>query len=87
METRFITETMRTGELLKFEKRNGMKRIGTWDMNTVGVLTPIPLWLSLGRPGSVGPVHQKMTCGPANLIKVLRKESRQIWRSIKILVG
>ena len=45
----------------------------------MGVLTPIPLWLSLGQPGSVGPVHQKMTCGPVNLIGVLRKESRRIW--------
>ena len=25
----------------------------------VGVLTPIPLRLSLGRPGSMGPVHPK----------------------------
>ena len=53
----------------------------------VGVLTPIPLWLSLGRPRSMGSVHQKTTCGPVNLIGVPRKESRQIWRSIKILVG
>ena len=53
----------------------------------VGVLTPIPLWLSLGRPGSMGSVHQKTTCGPVNLIGVPRKESRRIWRSIKILVG
>ena len=53
----------------------------------VGVLTPIPLRLSLGQPGSVGPVHQKTTRGPANLIGVPRKESRQIWRSSKILVG
>ena len=53
----------------------------------VGVLTPIPLWLSLGQPGSMGPVHQKMTRGPANLFGVPRKESRQIWRSSKILVG
>ena len=53
----------------------------------MGVLTPIPLWLSLGRPGSVGPVHQKTTCGPINLIGVPGKESRRIWRSIKILVG
>ena len=52
----------------------------------VGVLTPIPLWLSLGQPGSVGPVHQKTTCGLVNLIGVPRKESRRIWRSIKILV-
>jgi len=44
----------------------------------VGVLTPIPLRLGLGRPGSVGPVHQKTTRGPANLIGVPRKESRQI---------
>ena len=42
----------------------------------VGVLTPIPLRLGLGRPGSVGPVHQKMTRGPANLFGVPRKESR-----------
>ena len=48
----------------------------------VGVLTPIPLWLSLGRPGSMGSVHQKTTCGPVNLIGVPRKESRRIWRSI-----
>ena len=53
----------------------------------VGVLTPIPLRLGLGRPGSVGPVHQKTTCGPANLFGVPRKESRQVWRSNKILVG
>ena len=25
----------------------------------VGVLTPIPLWLSLGQPRSMGPVHPK----------------------------
>ena len=56
-------------------------------LRTVGVLTPIPLWLSLGWPGSVGPFHQKTTCGPVNLIGVPRKESRRIWRSIKILVG
>ena len=53
----------------------------------VGVLTPIPLRLGLGWPGSVGLVHQKMTRGPANLIGVPRKESGQIWRSSKILVG
>ena len=53
----------------------------------VGELTTIPLWLSLGRPGSMGLVHQKTTCGPVNLIEVPRKESRWIWRSIKILVG
>ena len=54
---------------------------------TVGVLTPIPLRLGLGRPGSGGPVHWKTTCGPANLFGVPRKESKQIWRSSKILVG
>ena len=53
----------------------------------MGVLTPIPLWLSLGQPGSMGSVHQKTTCGPVNLIGVPRKELRRIWRSIKILVG
>ena len=53
----------------------------------MGVLTPIPLWLSFGRPGSMGSVHQKTTCGPVNLIEVPRKELRRIWRSIKILVG
>ena len=53
----------------------------------VGVLTPIPLRLGLGRPGSVGPVHQKTMRGPVNLIGVPRKESRQIWQSSKILVG
>ena len=29
-----LQKQCRTGELLKFEKRNGMKRIGTWNMNT-----------------------------------------------------
>ena len=27
------------------------------DRDVVGVLTPMPLWLGLGRPGSGGPVH------------------------------
>ena len=31
----------------------------------VGVLTPIPLRLSLGRPGSMGPVHLKDDTGPS----------------------
>ena len=29
-----LQKQCKTGESLKFEKRNGMKRIGTWDMNT-----------------------------------------------------
>ena len=29
-----LQKQCRTGELLKFEKRNGMRRNGTWDMNT-----------------------------------------------------
>ena len=33
--------------------------------HTVGVLTPIPLWLSLGRPGSKGPVHPKDNAWPS----------------------
>ena len=53
----------------------------------VGVLTPIPLWLRLGRPGSMGPVHQRTTHGLANLFGVPRKESRQIWRPSKISIG
>ena len=53
----------------------------------MGVLTPIPLRLGLGRPSSEGLVHQKTTRGPANLFGVPHKESRQIWRSRKILVG
>ena len=53
----------------------------------VRVLTPIPLRLGLGWPGSVGSVNQKTTRGPANLFGVPRKESRRIWRSSKILVG
>ena len=53
----------------------------------MGVLTPIPLRLRLGQPRSVGSIHQKTTHGPANLFGVPRKESRQIWRSSKILVG
>ena len=32
---------------------------------TVGVLTPIPLWLSLGRPRSMGPVHPKDDVWPS----------------------
>ena len=31
----------------------------------VGVLTPIPLRLSLGRPGSMGPVHPKDNAWPS----------------------
>ena len=31
----------------------------------VGVLTPIPLRLSLGRPGSMGPVHPKDDVRPS----------------------
>ena len=53
----------------------------------VGVLTPIPLRLGLDRPGSVCLVHQKTTRVLTNLIGVPRKESWQIWRSSKILVG
>ena len=44
----------------------------------VGVLTPIPLRLGLGRPGSGGLVYWKTTRGLANLFGVPRKESRQI---------
>ena len=29
-----LQKQCRTGELLKLEKRNGMRRFGTWDMNT-----------------------------------------------------
>ena len=43
----------------------------------VGVLTPIPLRLGLGRPGLGGSVHQKTTRDPADLLEVPRKESRQ----------
>ena len=31
----------------------------------VGVLTPIPLRLSLGQPGSMGPVHPKDDARPS----------------------
>ena len=31
----------------------------------MGVLAPIPLWLSLGRPGSIGPVHPKDNVRPS----------------------
>ena len=54
---------------------------------SVGVLTPIPLRLGLGRPGPGGPAHQKMTRGLADLLEVPHKESRQTWRSSKILAG
>jgi hypothetical protein len=43
----------------------------------VGVLTPIPLWLDLGWPRSVGPAHQKTTRGPVDLLGVPRKEEKQ----------
>ena len=29
-----LQKQCRTGELLKHKKKNGMRRIGTWDMNT-----------------------------------------------------
>ena len=53
----------------------------------MGVLTPIPLRLALGRLGPGGLSHQKTTRGSADLLEVSRKESRQTWRSSKILVG
>jgi hypothetical protein len=53
----------------------------------VGVLTPIPLRLDLGWPRPVGLAHQKMTCGPVDLLDVPHKEGKQTWRSSKILVG
>ena len=53
----------------------------------VGVLTPIPLRLGLGRPGLGGLAQQETTRGPVNLLGVPRKESRKIWRSSKILIG
>jgi hypothetical protein len=53
----------------------------------VGVLTPIPLRLDLGWSRPEGPAHQKMTCGPVNLLGVPRKEGKQTSRSSKILVG
>jgi hypothetical protein len=43
----------------------------------MGVLTPIPLWLDLGWPSPVGPVHQKTTRGPVDLLGVPRKEGKQ----------
>ena len=61
-----------------------MSRIGP---HSVGVLTPIPLQLGLGRPSPGGPVHWKMMRGSVDLLGVPRKESRQTWRSSKILVG
>jgi hypothetical protein len=44
---------------------------------SVGVLTPIPLWLDLGWPRPVGPVHQKTTRGLVDLLGVPRKEGKQ----------
>ena len=80
------------GEPKIFEPNIGVRLLGVLGdvggrSEAVGVLTPIPLRLSLGRPRSMGPVLQKTTCGPANLFRIPRKESRQIWRSSKILVG
>ena len=43
----------------------------------VGVLTPIPLRLGLGRPGPGGLAQQETTRGPIDLLGVPRKESRQ----------
>ena len=42
---------------------------GFHSITPVGVLTPIPLWLSLGQPGSVGLVHQPDR-SPAQGVKV-----------------
>jgi hypothetical protein len=44
---------------------------------TVGVLTPIPLWLDLGWPRAVGPAHQKTTRGPVDLLSVPHKEEKR----------
>jgi hypothetical protein len=52
----------------------------------MGVLTPIPLCLDLDKPRPEGPAHQKMTCGPVDLLSVPCKEEKQTWRSSKILV-
>jgi hypothetical protein len=60
---------------------------GVRAMLDVGVLTPIPLWLDLGWPRPLGPVHQKTTRGPVDLLGVPCKEVKQTWRSSKILVG
>ena len=53
----------------------------------VGVLTPIPLRLYLGWLGLGSLAQQETTRGPIDLLRVPRKESRQTWRSSKILVG
>ena len=53
----------------------------------VGVLTPIPLRLCLGRLGLGSLAQQETTRGPIDLLGVPRKESRQTWRSSEILVG
>ena len=52
-----------------------------------GGINPYTLMAKLGPARIGGSVHQKTTCGPVNLIGVPRKESRRIWRSIKILVS
>jgi hypothetical protein len=62
-------------------------RIKMLYMIVVGVLTSIPLWLDFGWPEPVGSAHQKMTCGPVDLLSVPHKEGKQTWRSSKILVG
>ena len=53
----------------------------------VGVLTPIPLWLSLGRPGSMGLVHPKDDVQPSQPGWSPTQGVRRIWRSSRILVG
>jgi hypothetical protein len=44
---------------------------------TVGVSTPIPLWLGFSWPRPVGPAHQKTTLGPVDLLGISRKEGKQ----------
>ena len=44
----------------------GVCRMKTFSGNeSVGVLTPIPLWLGLGQPGSMGSVHPKDDVRPS----------------------
>jgi hypothetical protein len=53
----------------------------------VGVLTPIPLRLDMGRPRPDGSAHYMTTRDPDHRDGVSRKASNQTWESSKVLVS
>ena len=71
-----VGDDMKTDRISR-RRLNSMSQHNTWCSGTsCGVLTPIPLRLSLGRSRPGGPAHQKTMRGPADLLGVPRKESR-----------